>query len=177
MDPHINFMAKVKLYQTILEKTELYRQAWTENLKPLLRNTLETINRESGLEGEIIEIDELANIGLVQFSLGTEASGSAAKINEKLQKPLIKSKGSLVYQQLFNGKILVLIHYPYIEGFGEPRTPKSIAIYRPEEITEPFIIRHLEEFMQEIINWEDYDDDAPQKIGYHMAFGGDKPKP
>ena len=177
MDPHINFMAKVKLYQTILEKTELYRQAWTENLKRLLRNTLETINRESGLEGEIIEIDELANIGLVQFSLGTEASGIAAKINEKLQKPLIKSKGSLVYQQLFNGKILVLIHYPYIEGFGEPRTPKSIAIYRPEEITEPFIIRHLEEFMQEIINWEDYDDDAPQKIGYHMAFGGDKPKP
>nr|HQU54369.1 hypothetical protein [Saprospiraceae bacterium] len=78
MDPHINFMAKVKLYQTILEKTELYRQAWTENLKPLLRNTLETINRESGLEGEIIEIDELANIGLVQFSLGTEASGIAA---------------------------------------------------------------------------------------------------
>lgn len=174
MDPYTNFITKVQHYQAILETTELYRKAWRDELKPMLHRTLEEVNRVSGLEGEINEMEELANIGLIQFSLGTEASGISAKINEKLQKPLIKSKGSLVYQQLFNGKILVLIHYPYIEGFGEPRTPKTIAIYRPEEIKEPFIIRHLEEFMQEIINWEDYDDDAPQKIGYHMAFGGDK---
>ena len=29
-------------------------------------------------------------------------------------RDLIKQNGSLVYQQLFNGKILVLINYPYI---------------------------------------------------------------
>jgi hypothetical protein len=37
----------------------------------------------------------------------------------------------------------------------------------------PFILRHLETFISEITNWEDYDDDAPepnQRIGFKMNF-------
>jgi hypothetical protein len=84
---------------------------------------------------------------------------------------MIKHNGSLVYQQLFNGKIIVIIQYPFIENYGEPRPPKTVAIYRPEELSEPFLIRHLEEFIQEITDWEDFDDDEPnKKIGFSMNF-------
>ncbi|MCB0657474.1 MAG: hypothetical protein KDC57_15115 [Saprospiraceae bacterium] len=176
MDVYTNLLSKVQNYKAILAKTEHYRAAWSGGLKPLLLQTLTEINQRCALNAEISEMDELVNIGLVQFSLGTEASGIAARINNNLQQPLIKSKGSLIYQQLFNGKVLVMIQYPHIEGFGDPRVPKTIAIYRPEEIKEPFIIRHMEEFLQEIIGWEDYDDDEPAKIGYHMSFDADKPK-
>ena len=68
----------------------------------------------------------------------------------------------------------MLLNYPFIENYGKPRPPKTIAIYRPEELREPYFIRHMEEFMQEVTNWEDYDDDEPnQRIGFQLNFGAD----
>ncbi len=92
------------------------------------------------------------------------------KVNEHINRDLIKFNGALIYQQLFNGKIVVVINYPQIEDYSQPKPPKTIAIYRPEELKEPFLIRHLEEFVQEITNWEDYDDDEPmQRIGFQRS--------
>ena len=103
-------------------------------------------------------------------TLGSEESGITEIINEKTDKPLIKHNGSLVYQQLFNGKVQVMIGFPYIEGFGEPRQPKVIGIYRPEEIKPPFLVRHMEDFIKEITMWEDFDDDEiPHIIGYQSG--------
>ena len=60
-----------------------------------------------------------------------------------------------------------------IEGYGQPRPPKTIAIYRPDEIKGPYLVRHMESFISEVTNWEDYDDDEPhQRIGFHLNFGG-----
>jgi len=84
--------------------------------------------------------------------------------------------------QLFNGKVIVIINYPFIEGYGQPQPPKTVAIYRPEELKEPFFVRHLEEFITEVYNWEDYDDDEKpgaernQKIGFKLNFEKDKKK-
>ena len=50
---------------------------------------------------------------------------------------------------------------PYIEGYGEPKPPRPIEILRPNELTVGFIIRHVETFLKEITEWEDYDDDEP----------------
>ena len=93
------------------------------------------------------------------------------KVGEDIKRHLIKNNGSLVYQQLFNGKVVVVINYPYIETYGQPHPPKTIAIYRPEELKEPYFVRHMEEFVKEVTNWEDYDDDEPnQRIGFQMNF-------
>ena len=112
--------------------------------------------------------------------MGSVKSGLGEPVGDGLHRDLIKQNGSLVYQQLFNGKILVLINYPYIEKYGQPQPPKTIAIYRPEELKEPYFIRHLETFITEIINWEDYDDDRPdenQRIGFKMNFEQEAVKP
>jgi hypothetical protein len=43
---------------------------------------------------------------------------------------------------------------------------------RPHELKVPFIIRYVEEFLQEIIEWEDFDDDVPEKMGMNpIGFG------
>ncbi|MCB0563296.1 MAG: hypothetical protein KDD01_02845, partial [Phaeodactylibacter sp.] len=56
----------------------------------------------------------------------------------------------------------------------QPRPPKTIAIYRPEELKEPYFVRHMEDLIQEITNWEDYDDDEPnKKIGFQLNFNPD----
>ena len=111
---------------------------------------LEAMLKVSGLQGTIEATDKVKHLEYIILSLGTEESGIAEVINDKLHKPLIKTNGSLIYQQLYNGKVQVMIVYPFIEGFGEPRPPKVISIYRPEEIKTPFLLRHMEEFIKEI---------------------------
>jgi len=166
-----NLKRKVSQYKEALENTLAYRKAWNEHLKKRIIETLERFNKESELGGKIETVEEMENLHAVVLTLGDIKSGMYTEVADKIQRHLIKNNGSLVYQQLFNGKVVVLINYPFIENYGSPNPPKTIAIYRPEELTEPFFLRHMEEFVAEITKWEDYDDDEPTKrIGYNMNF-------
>ncbi|MEM1124828.1 MAG: hypothetical protein AAGJ18_30600 [Bacteroidota bacterium] len=173
---YANLAKKVKNYQEVLANTRAYRQTWKDELKEMIVNRLETISKEVGLEAKIDTKSDLENLEAIVFSLGAVKSGMYQEVNDSIKRHMIKQNGSLIYQQLFNGKIIVVINYPFIEGYGQPSPPKTIAIYRPEELKEPFFIRHLEEFITEVYNWEDYDDDdkpsaeRDQKIGFKLNF-------
>ncbi len=170
MEDYNGLIAKVQRYQSVLANTKAYRERWASQLKSLIISELENMLKVAGLPGSIETSDKVRHLEYVILSLGSEESGISEIINDKTDKPLIKNNGSLIYQQLFNGKIQVMIVYPYIEGFGEPRPPKVIAIYRPEEIKAPFLIRHMEDFIKEITQWEDFDDDdqPSAKIGFQV---------
>jgi hypothetical protein len=62
-------------------------------------------------------------------------------------------------------KIMVMIVSPHIEGYGDPKPPLSLEILRPDELKVPFILRHIETFLRDITEWEDYDDEQPTKTG------------
>lgn len=177
MEDLFNIKRKVNLYQEILGNTIAYRKAWYDELKDRIVKQLQHIIDETELEATIDIKDDMENLEAILFSLGQSKSGIYQKVNDDVRRPLIKHNGSLVYQQLFNGKVIVLITYPLIEGYGQPQPPKTIAIYRPEEIQPPFVIRHFEDFLKEITNWEDYDDDDKdqphQKIGFKLNFMDD----
>lgn len=166
---------KAEHYQEILKNTEDYRAAWQNELKDQIIQHLQTLNEQLELNAEIETRSEMENLEAILFSLGETRSGMYQKVNDDIKRHLIKHNGSLIYQQLFNGKVIVLINYPFIEGYGKPAPPKTVAIYRPEELKEPFFIRHMEEFLVEITRWEDYDDEEPQpqhqRIGFDMNFG------
>ena len=176
MDDYNGLIAKVQRYHTVLENTLLYREKWKTQLKALIISELENMLKATGLNATIESSDKIRHLEYIVLSLGSEESGISEIINEKTDKPLIKNLGSLIYQQLYNGKIQVMIVYPFIEGFGEPRPPKVIAIYRPEEIKLPFLIRHMEDFVKEITAWEDYDDDDQMatKIGFNHPLAPPK---
>lgn len=167
-----NLKRKVSQYKETLENIQLYRKAWKETLKNTIIETLSHLNSEIELGAKIETREEMENLNAVVLTLGNTKSGMYTEVAEEIQRHLIKHNGSLVYQQLFNGKIIVLINYPFIENYGQPNPPKTIAIYRPEELTTPFFLRHMEDFVSEITKWEDYDDDEPTKrIGFDMNFG------
>ena len=173
---YINLKKKVNHYQEVLTNTRAYRQVWKDELKDKIVQQLEIIITEVELPAKIEIKSDLENLEAIVFSLGTVKSGMYQELGDSIKRHMIKHNGSLIYQQLFNGKIVVIINYPYIENYGQPTPPKTIGIYRPEELKEPFFIRHLEEFITEIFHWEDYDDDeAPgaernQKIGFKLNF-------
>ena len=173
---YLNLRKKVTNYQETLTNTRSYRDVWKDELKDMIIHQLTHISEEVGLEARIEVKSDLENLEAIVFSLGTVKSGMYREVDENLKRHMIKHNGSLIYQQLFNGKIIVIINFPYIENYGQPTPPKTIAIYRPEELKEPFFVRHLEDFITEIQNWEDYDDDDKpgaepnQKIGFRLNF-------
>lgn len=173
MDELYNLQRKVDRYREVLKNTKDYRELWQTTVKQYIMDNLSTLATQVKLSAAVEERTEIQNLGAVVLSLGSEASGLGEPVGDGIVRDLIKQNGSLVYQQLFNGKILVLVNYPYIEKYGQPQAPKTIAIYRPEELKPPYFLRHLETFVSELTNWEDYDDEAPepnQRIGFKMNF-------
>lgn len=162
-----NLQRKVDIYKEVLHNTQNYRKEWKASLKNYIIETLGTITQQVGLEVSIETKAAIDNLEAIILSLGKQGSGLVQKGEDNTTKEFVKYNGALIYQQLFNGKIVVLIQYPMIEGYGEPRPPKTIAIYRPEELQEPFFVRHVNDFVKEVTEWEDYDDDEPSnKIGF-----------
>ena len=174
-----NLKRKVDQYKEVLKNTKEYREVWKLELKEYIKTYLSSALEATDLEANLDERTDMEKLEAIVLSLGEVKSGMYQKVSEDIHRHLIKHNGSLIYQQLFNGKIIVLINYPFIESYGKPRPPKTIAIYRPEELKAPFFLRHLEEFITEITNWEDYDDDEPNKrIGFDLNFGPqDLPNP
>ena len=169
----VNLNQKVIRYKDALENTRRYRAVWQEQLQKQLKEQLQALIEACGLNCQIEERKEIEHLEALVVTLGAEPSGLREPLGGGLRRDLIKQNGSLVYQQLFNGKILVLINLPFIEKYGQPQTPKTIAIYRPEELKEPYLIRHLETFITDVTAWEDYDDDAMepnQRIGFKVNF-------
>lgn len=166
-----NLKNKVKNYDSVIQNTTIYRQNWADSLREQITADLEAICSEAGIAHEIIHNKQYKNLEAILLSLGTGKSGIAETVKPDIETHLIRHNGSLLYQQIFNGKILVQIHYPSIDKYMEPRPPKTIAIYRPEEIKTPFILRHIETLITEITAWEDYDDEEtvmPARIGFNI---------
>jgi len=169
-------VSKANDYKRILENTHDYRKKWDKKMKPTILKTLKEILKQTGIEGKINEQDNIENLEAIVLDLGRSVSGISENLEDTdIKRAMIKSNGSLIYQQLFNGKVMIMTVSPYIEGYGDPKPPKPLEILRPEELTEGFIIRHMEVFLNEITQWEDYDDDEPTQKNAFNPIGFNRP--
>jgi len=114
------------------------------------------------------------------LNLGRSSSGIAENLdNTDVKRIMVKNNGSLIYQQLFNGKIMVMLASPYIDGYGDPKAPVSLAILRPAEFSAVTVYQHVRELLDDITKWEDYDDDDPggkqpfEPIGFRHTVNAD----
>ncbi len=161
---------KVKSLNEVLNNTKEYRKEWDNGLKDKIINTLEEINKEGGVNAEIEIYDQLYGLEAVTLTLGKEESGIYEVVNDTVKQPLLRMNGLLMFQQMFNGKISIWVNYPYINGVGEPKPPKMLEIVRPHELKEVNILRYVEMLIDDVREWEDYDDDEPashHNIGFN----------
>ncbi len=164
-------LTNVKKLDKVLQNTQDYRTQWETSHKNMITLTLEQLITDAGIQGEVVINDNYEGLEAISLALQTKDSGIYERISDKTKRALIRNGGVLTYHQLFNGKIGILIGYPYIEGIGQPKMPKTIEIVRPEELKEIHVLRHVEMFMDEIAEWEDFDDDkdATHTIGFHRT--------
>lgn len=169
-----NLKRKVDNYKVVLENTINYRQQWQDTYKDLIKSKLEEIAREIGIDADIEEKTGLVNLEAIVLSLGDVKSGIFQRLKNDVERHMIKNKGALIYQQLFNGKIVVMLQFPSIQEYMQEHPPRTIGIYRPEELNDGAFVRHVDNLITEITKWEDYDDDEPNgnKIGFTMRYPG-----
>lgn len=169
---------KVNAYNQVLANTHNYRQEWKDKTRQFIKNILQNVVQQTALKASVTEKNNIENLEAVILELGRSSSGIAENFeNTDVKRIMVKNNGSLIYQQLFNGKIMVMLVSPNIEGYGEPKSPKSLQIIRPDEVTEQIIFRHVKDWLEDITEWEDYDDEDPrtkvpfQPIGFRHTVG------
>lgn len=164
---------KVEKYLKTKQNTIDHRQEWQDKYRAFITDTLQGVIDNTNLEAEIELRDDMENLEVIVFNLGRVKSGIREKLDADESRSIVRNNGMLVYQQLFNGKIVVMIVAPFLEGYGQPPQPKTLEIVRPNELNEGFVLRHVEELLKEVTSWEDYDDDQPAPsatIGFNTNF-------
>lgn len=172
--------ALVNQYNQVLANTNTYREQWRSATCEQIKKYFETVVEQTGLKAKVYVRGQIENLESIVLDLGRSSSGLSENLEHTdLKHTMVKNNGSLIYQQLFNGKLMVMLSTPHIEGYGEAKPPRSLEIIRPDEVTEDLIQSHVERLLGEIIEWEDFDDDdrnkkvAFQPIGFqHNAGNG-----
>jgi hypothetical protein len=161
---------KVTAYKKVLANTVNFRKEWNDGLKEMITDTLTEIIKKSGLKAKVEYRTQIENLEAIVLDLGRSSSGLVENVeNSDIRQIMIKHNGSLIYQQLFNGKIMVMFESPSIENYSDSKPAKFIEILRPDEFNPSFIYRHMEAFLKDITDWEDFDDTDQIKnpIGFH----------
>ena len=168
-----NLKRKVKKLNKVMGNTDAYRKVWEDSYKKMIMDTLQSFIDETDLHAEVVVNDRFEGLEAISLALQTRDSGIYERITDDTKRALIRNGGVLTYHQLFNGKIGILIGYPFIEGIGQPKMPMTVEIVRPEELKEINILRQAEQFIDEVTEWEDFDDDkhSVQKIGFNHIPG------
>lgn len=168
--PH-SLNAKIAAYKQVLDNTQTYRKAWPATKEQIV-NALNEFLQTSGIRGKVNLNTDIENLEAVTLDLGRSSSGISRNHNDSdVRNFMIKVNGALIYQQLFNGKLMVMVQQPFIEGQVDPKEPQFIEILTPEELNLQAINSHLETLLEIITNWEDFDDEGPQKKTVFQPIG------
>lgn len=171
MEKYTAIKERASKYQTILQQVIDFRNAWGSQLKEFIRSNAELILEHTGVNAQIEIEERFENLESITISLGKSISGIAENVDGVNKRTIIKDKGSLVFSQLFNGKVQTWMTYPLIEGLMQPKPPKLIGIYAPGEFNEALILSNFDSFFSELIEWENYDDDQPGQEMNRIGFG------
>lgn len=176
MEKYTAIKERVGKYKTMLDQVTKWRETWSKSLKKFILKEIDKLLDATDLIATVSEEEKIKGLEAITIRLGSKKSGIYAMADESNErKDFFKEYGTLVYSQLFNGKVQVWMTFPFIEGLVEPRPPKLIGIYAPPEFTEDLIVNNVETFLKDLIEWEDYDDDdpntpqRPQQIGFGLT--------
>lgn len=153
----------IDMYKNEMAAVESRRKEWSERVKPLLIQVFERLIERFQLSCHVGSHYQLKNQETLFLAFDDQPSGVE---NKETREIFVKQGGGLAYSQNVNGKISALIIFPYIHGIkGEEGASKEISLYKPHTITEDLVLRHLEQFFRQSVQWECF---LREPIGYKM---------
>lgn len=161
-------------YLNALIQTNERRELWQSSTKNTLIEVLEMIAAQiKDLNPEVQRFKVLDHLETVNIVCGLLPSGHVER-GEKENGPYInyyqKEGGCLSYSQSYNGKIHVMISYPFIEKVTGKIETTLVATMEPKEITEDVISDHFITFMEAKTKWEGLD--VATELGFKQQYKG-----
>lgn len=149
-------------YVSTLTKTSERRKLWTGETKNKIIETLTTIQNNFKMGWRVQKIEQAENYQTINIHIDQQNSGIVeTKVdyekNRTSRKAFTKYGGYLAFCQSYNGKINVIIGFPYIEEWVSQMEAKVIATIEPSEMTEEVITNHVIKFLETMEDWEGKD--------------------
>ena len=138
-------------YCTVVTRTNERQNYWNSTTKELIYSTLNLLSVDLKPMQALNE-NSVRNFDTVCLGFGPVPTNIV--IHKAAIKGLVKMGGYLFYSQVFNGKVLVGVSYPYVEELQDPTPNKGFAILDPEEVTKEKIFEHVEHFLKELTEVE-----------------------
>lgn len=160
-----NLEESYQQYQAAQQAIVERQTAWQSEVKDFIKDTLQALQEEHNIAGKIKEEDKITNIEAIYLDMGQ--STTEIKVTDAEEPKQVKrSEGSLMYSQLYNGKISVWIRYPKIKKLMKRKAPKIIEVYEPKDLSTADITEHLQLFFQELTDWMNQDKTQTRPIGF-----------
>lgn len=159
MDKHLEeIISKAVDYQKAIEQNNVIiednRKTWNASTNGLIFETFLCVTQNvPNLNWELRRVEAMENLDIIVLGFKNESSGIVGQIQGVL-KFFAKISGKLVYSQVYNGEVYVLIDYPYVENHVERQQPKFVGKFRPSDIDKDLILDHINEFLNEMLKWE-----------------------
>ena len=145
-------------YEKALAKSKITieenRKIWNQQTNDLILGTFKGVAQNlPNLNWEIRKVEAMENLDVLMLGFKNESSGIVGQF-QGVFKFFAKVSGKLIYSQVYNGEVYALIDYPHVEHHVERQAPKFIGKFEPSEITQDLVLNHINEFLEEMLNWE-----------------------
>ncbi len=156
-------------YLSTLTKTSERRKLWTSETKNIIIETLTAIQKTFKMGWRIQKLEQTENYQTINIHIDNHSSGIIQTNNNGTSiKSFTKYGGYLAYCQSYNGKINVIIGFPYIEEWVSQMDIKVIATIEPNEVTEELITNNIIHFLKTMEEWEGKDREPREPVGYKL---------
>lgn len=169
VDERALLKTRIQEYEKALADIATKRALWLNSAKELIYKTLQKAKRLGKLGWKVAKIEGIKNLEGVSLAFLDIPSDIVEKVlDEKTQKPVEKNYtkfgGSLIFSQTYNGDVLVLLTYPFIEGDEETPGNEIVDRISPADLTEAYILGHVASFLETMTIWESSEDE------HHIGF-------
>lgn len=146
---------KIEELHNLYLKVEERRENWNSKTKDLIFSTLSNITKEINVDWNVYHNDTWKNCETIYLTCGNYPSG-VIETTEKGRKMFAKHGGSLSFSQVYNGEVYIIFKQPYIETLIEETPSEFIEKISPENITKEYIEQKFSDFLQVLIDWENF---------------------
>jgi hypothetical protein len=163
LEKHDSIKVAFDKYVDTLQKTNERRELWTNETKAKIIESLTLVKDSFKCDWLVQRLERTRNCQTINICFNTKNSGIVdVKIDEstgkeKGVKSYTKHGGYLAYCQSYNGKINVIIGFPYIDEWVFQMDAKVIDTIEPERVTEELISSHVIKFLDIMTEWEGKD--------------------
>lgn len=144
---------RVNDYKKSIEIVIQKKIFWKQKTRTILLETLNNIVTQYNIGWQVQELNWIQSNEAINITFDSFPPELMEKTNLIASYQFIQG-GSLVFSQSYSGDIHVIILFPIVEDTSIENSSIELGIFKPEEITEKFIIERVDEFLKQMIQWE-----------------------